>query len=247
MRRAASNRSRRRPDGTASARIGRRRRRRCSGMSGADLTARPADHPAIFTGTHYRNAYENHHHRHGLCRPRDGRVSCRNRQRRVLSRRRSAQDRRSSTTAACRSTSRACRKSSRAPARPAASQFSTDVEASVAHGEIQFIAVGTPPDEDGSADLQYVLAAARNIGRHMNGFKVIVDKSTVPVGTALRVREVIEEELADARARCASSTVFGGVEPGVPEGRRGGRRLHAPRPHRARLRRRRSRRIARAN
>lgn len=74
--------------------------------------------------------------------------------------------------------------------------FSTDVEASVAHGEVQFIAVGTPPDEDGSADLQYVLEAARNIGRSMNGFKVIVDKSTVPVGTAQRVHAVIEEELA---------------------------------------------------
>jgi UDPglucose 6-dehydrogenase len=74
-------------------------------------------------------------------------------------------------------------------------QFSTDVEASVKHGEIQFIAVGTPPDEDGSADLQYVLAAARNIGRYSNGFKVIVDKSTVPVGTALQVRKVIAEEL----------------------------------------------------
>jgi UDPglucose 6-dehydrogenase len=75
-------------------------------------------------------------------------------------------------------------------------RFSTDVEASVEHGEIQFIAVGTPPDEDGSADLQYVLEAARNIGRHSNGFKVIVDKSTVPVGTALRVRGVVEAELA---------------------------------------------------
>lgn len=69
--------------------------------------------------------------------------------------------------------------------------FSTDIAASVAHGDIQFIAVGTPPDEDGSADLQYVLAAARNIGQHMSGFKVIVDKSTVPVGTADRVHAVI--------------------------------------------------------
>jgi UDPglucose 6-dehydrogenase len=77
-------------------------------------------------------------------------------------------------------------------------RFSTDVKASVEHGDIQFIAVGTPPDEDGSADLQYVLAAARNIGRHSNGFKVIVDKSTVPVGTAQHVRTVIQEEL-DAR------------------------------------------------
>jgi UDPglucose 6-dehydrogenase len=73
--------------------------------------------------------------------------------------------------------------------------FSTDIEAGVAHGEVQFIAVGTPPDEDGSADLQYVLAAARNIGKYMTGFKVIVDKSTVPVGTADKVRAVIQEEL----------------------------------------------------
>lgn len=73
--------------------------------------------------------------------------------------------------------------------------FSTDVAASVAHGDIQFIAVGTPPDEDGSADLQYVLAAARNIGKHMTGFKVVVDKSTVPVGTAARVSAAIAEEL----------------------------------------------------
>jgi UDPglucose 6-dehydrogenase len=73
--------------------------------------------------------------------------------------------------------------------------FSTDVAASVAHGQLQFIAVGTPPDEDGSADLQYVLAAARSIGRHMDGFKVIVDKSTVPVGTADRVAAAIRDEL----------------------------------------------------
>jgi len=82
-------------------------------------------------------------------------------------------------------------------------QFSTDVAASVAHGQLQFIAVGTPPDEDGSADLQYVLAAARNIGRHMDGYKVIVDKSTVPVGTADRVAAAIREELA-ARGKDAS-------------------------------------------
>ena len=56
--------------------------------------------------------------------------------------------------------------------------------AAVAHGTLQFIAVGTPPDEDGSADLQYVLAAARNIGRRMTDYKVVIDKSTVPVGTA---------------------------------------------------------------
>ncbi len=74
-------------------------------------------------------------------------------------------------------------------------QFSTDIAASVAHGEIQFIAVGTPPDEDGSADLQYVVAAARNIGLHMTTPKVIVDKSTVPVGTADKVQAAISEEL----------------------------------------------------
>lgn len=74
--------------------------------------------------------------------------------------------------------------------------FTTDVAASVAFGEVQFIAVGTPPDEDGSADLQYVLAAARNIGRHMTEYKVVVDKSTVPVGTADRVKAALAEELA---------------------------------------------------
>ncbi len=73
--------------------------------------------------------------------------------------------------------------------------FSTDVDASVDHGDIQFIAVGTPPGEDGSADLQYVLAAARNIGRRLSNFKVIVNKSTVPVGTADKVHAVIKEEL----------------------------------------------------
>ncbi|CAB1370197.1 UDP-glucose dehydrogenase family protein [Denitratisoma oestradiolicum] len=75
-------------------------------------------------------------------------------------------------------------------------RFTTDIEAAVAHGAIQFIAVGTPPDEDGSADLQYVLAAARNVGRHMTDYKVVVDKSTVPVGTADKVRAAIAEELA---------------------------------------------------
>lgn len=73
--------------------------------------------------------------------------------------------------------------------------FSTDAVASVAHGDVQFIAVGTPPDEDGAADLQYVLAAARVIGQHMQGFKVIVDKSTVPVGTAEKVQAAIAEQL----------------------------------------------------
>jgi UDPglucose 6-dehydrogenase len=74
--------------------------------------------------------------------------------------------------------------------------FTTNIEESVAYGEIQFIAVGTPPDEDGSADLQYVVAAARNIGRHMTGYKLVVDKSTVPVGTADKVKAAMQEELS---------------------------------------------------
>jgi UDPglucose 6-dehydrogenase len=74
-------------------------------------------------------------------------------------------------------------------------RFTTDVAASVQHGQLQFIAVGTPPDEDGSADLRHVVVAARNIGRHMPDYRVVVDKSTVPVGTADLVREAIAEEL----------------------------------------------------
>jgi UDPglucose 6-dehydrogenase len=74
-------------------------------------------------------------------------------------------------------------------------QFTTDVEKAVAHGTLQFIAVGTPPDEDGSADLQYVIAAARNIGRLMTDYKVVIDKSTVPVGTGDKVRAAIQDEL----------------------------------------------------
>jgi UDPglucose 6-dehydrogenase len=79
--------------------------------------------------------------------------------------------------------------------------FSTDVAAGVAHGELQLIAVGTPPGEDGSADLQHVLAAARSIAKHMQGYKVIVTKSTVPVGTADKVRHAIEEELGKRGAQ----------------------------------------------
>ena len=76
--------------------------------------------------------------------------------------------------------------------------FTTNVQEAVQFGTIQFIAVGTPPDEDGSADLQYVLSAARAIGRHMTDYKVIVDKSTVPVGTADKVKAAVRAEL-DAR------------------------------------------------
>jgi UDPglucose 6-dehydrogenase len=86
-------------------------------------------------------------------------------------------------------------------------RFTTDIEAAVAHGVLQFIAVGTPPDEDGSADLQYVVAAARNVGRHMTGYKVVVDKSTVPVGTADKVRAAIAEELAARGAKIDFSVV----------------------------------------
>ena len=74
-------------------------------------------------------------------------------------------------------------------------RFTTDVEESVAHGAVQFIAVGTPPDQDGSADMRYVLAAARAIGRTMNEYRVVANKSTVPVGTSERVRSAVTEEL----------------------------------------------------
>ncbi|MEL7023434.1 MAG: UDP-glucose/GDP-mannose dehydrogenase family protein [Pseudomonadota bacterium] len=73
--------------------------------------------------------------------------------------------------------------------------FTTDVEKGVKHGTFQFIAVGTPPDEDGSADLQYVLAVAESIAKHMDDYKVVIDKSTVPVGTADRVAQKITDTL----------------------------------------------------
>jgi UDPglucose 6-dehydrogenase len=74
--------------------------------------------------------------------------------------------------------------------------FTTDAGPAVAHGDVIFIAVGTPPDEDGSADLQYVLAVARTIGKHLDRPVVVVNKSTVPVGTADKVRDAIAAELA---------------------------------------------------
>lgn len=76
-------------------------------------------------------------------------------------------------------------------------QFTTDVATAVAHGTLQFIGVGTPPDEDGSADMKYVVAAASNIGRYMTDYKVIIDKSTVPVGTADRVRAAVTTALQE--------------------------------------------------
>jgi UDPglucose 6-dehydrogenase len=75
-------------------------------------------------------------------------------------------------------------------------RFTTDVEQAVRFGTVQCIAVGTPPGEDGSADLQHVIEAARGIGRHMTEFRVVVDKSTVPVGTADKVRAAVSGELA---------------------------------------------------
>jgi UDPglucose 6-dehydrogenase len=73
--------------------------------------------------------------------------------------------------------------------------FTTDSKQGVEHGLFQFIAVGTPPDEDGSADLQYVLAVAESIGKHMDEYRIITDKSTVPVGTADKVRDKITSTL----------------------------------------------------
>ncbi|MBY6019388.1 UDP-glucose/GDP-mannose dehydrogenase family protein [Halomonas denitrificans] len=90
--------------------------------------------------------------------------------------------------------------------------FTTDASAGVRHGKVQFIAVGTPPDEDGSADLQYVLAVADTIARHMDSPKVVVDKSTVPVGTADKVRQriasVLKERGADVAFQVVSNPEF---------------------------------------
>ena len=85
--------------------------------------------------------------------------------------------------------------------------FTTDAAEAIAHAEVVFIAVGTPPDEDGSADLQYVLAVARTIGRHLQRPLVVVDKSTVPVGTADRVRAAIAAELAAREAQVGFEVV----------------------------------------
>ncbi len=86
-------------------------------------------------------------------------------------------------------------------------RFTTDVAESVKHGSVQFIAVGTPSDDDGSADVRYVLDAARNIAKHMDDYKLIVDKSTVPVGTAERVEAVMQEELQRRGKRVRFSVV----------------------------------------
>jgi UDPglucose 6-dehydrogenase len=79
-------------------------------------------------------------------------------------------------------------------------RFTTNAKEGVDHGLFQLIAVGTPPDEDGSADLRYVLAVARTIGAHMNDYKVVVTKSTVPVGTADKVRAEVRDSLSKRKA-----------------------------------------------
>ena len=85
--------------------------------------------------------------------------------------------------------------------------FTTDAKAGVDHGQFQIIAVGTPPDEDGSADLRYVLAVAGTIGEHMTEYKVIITKSTVPVGTADKVREAVAKALKARQADVEYDTV----------------------------------------
>src|ERR1700736_4650681 len=86
-------------------------------------------------------------------------------------------------------------------------RFTTSAQEGVQHGLFQLIAVGTPADEDGSADLQYVLAVARSIGEHMTEYKVVVTKSTVPVGTADKVREAVWAALAARQAAAGVDTV----------------------------------------
>ncbi len=86
-------------------------------------------------------------------------------------------------------------------------RFTTSAAQGVKHGQYQLIAVGTPPDEDGSADLRYVLAVARSIGEHMSEYKVVITKSTVPVGTADKVREAVKSSLAARKADLEFDTV----------------------------------------
>jgi len=86
-------------------------------------------------------------------------------------------------------------------------RFTTSAQEGVRHGQFQLIAVGTPPDEDGSADLRYVLAVARSIGEHMTEYKVVITKSTVPVGTADKVRDAVKSSLAARQADIEFDTV----------------------------------------
>ena len=85
--------------------------------------------------------------------------------------------------------------------------FTTDIKQAVENSEICFIAVGTPPGEDGSADLQYVLAVAKDIATYMNGHKIIVDKSTVPIGTADKVKETVQAILVERKANFSFDVV----------------------------------------
>jgi UDPglucose 6-dehydrogenase len=86
-------------------------------------------------------------------------------------------------------------------------RFTTDARDGVEHGQFQIIAVGTPPDEDGSADLRYVLAVARTIGEHMAEYKVVITKSTVPVGTADKVRDAVTQSLTARQVQLEFDTV----------------------------------------
>ncbi len=98
--------------------------------------------------------------------------------------------------------------------------FTTDMKAAVEESEVIFISVGTPPDEDGSADLTAVLEVAKSIGQHMNGYKVVVDKSTVPVGTGRKVEATIQQELDNRGANFDFSVVSN------PEFLREGKAVH---------------------
>ncbi len=117
--------------------------------------------------------------------------------------------------------------------------FTTNAQEGVGHGQFQLIAVGTPPDEDGSADLRHVLAVARTIGEHMAEYKVVITKSTVPVGTADKVRA---RGGGVARRAAGERGIRYRLQSRILEGGRGHRRLHEARPggrrHRQRARRR---------
>ena len=149
--------------------------------------------------------HEDHDDRDGLCRPRHRRLPRRGRQRRPRASTSTRARSRSSTTGGVPIHEPGLEPMIARNVAAGRLRFTTDVDAAVAHGALQFIAVGTPPDEDGCADMKYVLAAARNIGRRMTEYKIVVDKSTVPVGTADRVREAIAR---GARASAAWPTPF---------------------------------------
>ena len=134
-----------------------------------------------------------------------------------------------STRALSRSSSLGSRVSSRRTTPPAASNSPPMPQAAVKHGQIQMIAVGTPPGEDGSADLKYVLAVAEAIGREMEAPKIVVGKSTVPVGTCEKIKAKIAETLK-ARGR-EDLDLRRRLQPGIPQGRFRGGRLHEAGPH----------------